>query len=148
VKRGIVRLAVLLLVIGSGAAIVTPLAFAESHARAKAPLADPTRLWSAFPLHPNESPLRAKPVASARTTRAPAPDLFGAPHSSRLLLFLLLGVPMGLSVLLLAMAGAPAWALPEPLVNFLYNRRGGLAFAGVAIAVGVGLGTAVSLIGS
>jgi hypothetical protein len=147
-KRGIVRLALLLLVIGSGAAIVTPLAVAESHVRAKAPLADPTRLWSAFPLHPNESPLPGKPVASAQTTRASAPDVFGAPHSSGLRLLLLLGVPMGLSVLLLAIAGAPAWALPEPLVNFLYDRRGGLAFAGVAIAVGVGLGTAVSLIGS
>jgi hypothetical protein len=148
VKRGLVRFVLLALVTGSVAALVSPLALGESHSRAKTPRADPTRLWSAFPLHPNESPLPAKPVASAQTTQASAPDLFGAPHSSRLLLFLLLGVPMGLSVLLLAIAGAPAWALPEPLVNFLYNRRGGLAFAGVGIAVGVGLGTAVSLIGS
>ena len=147
-KRGVVRLALLLLVIGSGAAIVSPLALAESQRGAKTARADPTRLWSAFPLHPNESPLPAKPFASAQTTRAPAPDVFGGPHSSRLRLLLLLAVPMGLSVLLLAIAGAPAWALPEPLVNFLYDRRGRLVFGGVAIAVGVGLGTAVSLIGS
>jgi hypothetical protein len=72
-KRGIVRLALLLLVIGSGAAIVTPLAVAESHVRAKAPLADPTRLWSAFPLHPSESPLPAKPVASSELNKKPIP---------------------------------------------------------------------------
>ena len=146
-RRGIVRFALLALVIGSVAALVSPLALAESHRGAKALRADPTRLWSEFPLDPSGLPRTTKPAASAtQTMRAPAPDAFGAPHSSRLLLLLFLGVSLGFSVLLLAIAGAPPWALPEVLLNFVYDRRLGLALAGAATALGIGLGAAISLI--
>ena len=146
-RRGIVRFALLALVIGSFAALVSPLALGESHLGAKAPRADPTRLWSEFPLYPSGLPRPAKPAASAaQTMRAPAPDAFGAPHSSRLLLLLFLGVSLGFSVLLLAIASAPPRALPDLLLNFVYDRRLGLALAGVATALGIGLGAAISLI--
>lgn len=146
-KQGVVRFALLVLVIGSVAAIIGPLALGESHRGAKAPRADPTRLWSAFPLYPRELPRPAKPAASAAATaRAPAPDALGAPRSSHLLL--LLCVPLGFAVLLLAIAAAPAWALPALLLNVVYDRRGDLALAGAATALGVGVGMAVSLIGS
>lgn len=145
-KRGIVRFVLLALVAGSVAAIVSPLAVGESQSRAKTPRDDPTRLWSAFPLYPSELPRPATPTPSAApTTRAPA-EAFGAPHSSGLVLLLVLGVPLAFSVLLLAIAAAPPWALPELLLNFVYDRRAGLALGGAAAALGVGLGAAVSLV--
>lgn len=148
-KQGVVRFALLMLVIGSVAAIVGPLALGESHRGAKTPRADPTRLWSAFPLYPRELPPPAMPAASsAETTRAPGPDAFGAPHSSHLLLLLFLGVALGFSVLCLAIAAAPSWALPALLSNVIYHRRGDFALAGAATALGVGVGIAISLIGS
>ena len=146
-KRGVVRFVLLALVTGSVAALVSPLALGESHSRAKTPRADPTRLWSAFPLYPSELPRPTKPAPSAvPTTRAPPADAFGDPHSSRLLPLLFLGVSLGLSVLLLAIAGAPRWALPALLLNFVYDRRADLALGGAAAALGVGLGVAVGLI--
>jgi hypothetical protein len=148
VKQGVGRFAVLVLVIGSIAAIWGPLALGESDREARSPRADPTRLWSAFPLHSRELPRSSNPAAVAETTQARVPDAFGAPHSSHLLLLLFLGIPLGFSVLLLAMAAAPAWALPGLLLNFVYDRRSDLALAGAAIALGVGVGMAVALIGS
>jgi hypothetical protein len=147
VKRGVVRFVLFALVTGSVAALVSPVALGESHSRAKTPRADPTRLWSAFPLYPSERQRPPEPAPSAApTTRAPPADAFGDPHSSRLLLLLLLGVPLAFSVLVLAIAGAPTWALPELLSNFVYDRRADLALGGAAAGLGVGLGVAISLI--
>jgi hypothetical protein len=146
VRRGIVRFALRALVVVSFATLVSPAAHGESQPGTKAPRADPTRLWSEFPLYPSGLPRPAKPAASAaQTTRALTPNAFGAPHSSRLLFLLLLGVPLGVSVLLLAIAGAPPWALPELLLNFVDDRRSDLAFGGVVTALAVGLGIAVAL---
>jgi hypothetical protein len=145
VRRGIVRFALRALVIVSFATLVSPAAHGESQRGAKAPRADPTRLWSEFPLYPSGLPRPAKPAASAQTTRASAPSAFGAPHSSRLLVLLVLGVPLGVSVLLLAIAGAPPWALPELLLNFVDDRRSDLAFGGVVTALAVAMGIAVAL---
>jgi hypothetical protein len=61
---------------------------------------------------------------------------------------LFLGVSLGFSVLLLAIASAPPWALPDLLLNFVYDRRPSVALAGAAIALGTGLGAAVSLLAS
>jgi hypothetical protein len=146
VRRGIVRFALLALVIVSFTTLVSPAAHGESQRGAKAPRADPTRLWSEFPLYPSGLPRPAKPAASAaQTTRASAPQAFGAPHSSRLLFLLVLGVPIGFSVLLLAIAAVPPRALPELLLHFVDDRRLDLAFGGVAIALAVGMGIAVAL---
>jgi hypothetical protein len=147
VKRGVFRFVLLALVTGSVAALVSPLALGESHGRAKTPRADPTRLWSAFPLYPSELPRPTKPAPSAvPTTRAPPADALGDPHFSRLLLLLLLGVPLAVSVLVLAIAGVPTWALPKLRLNFVYDRRADLALGVAAAALGVGLGAAISLI--
>jgi hypothetical protein len=65
VRRRIVRFALLTLVVGSVAALVSPLALAESHRGAKPLRADPTRLWAEFPLDPSGLPRPVKPAASA-----------------------------------------------------------------------------------
>jgi len=131
VKGGFVRSLLLAFVLACGlqAIVAAPVLAATERGR-NAPQADPTRLWSEFPVKPREealSPTKPKPkpaVSAARGTRTAAP---GAPHApqSSFPLALVSGVALTLAILAAVLVAvslglrpvwtpAVVWRLPRP----------------------------------
>ncbi len=69
------------------------------------------------------------------------------PHSSASLggLAVVLGIVLGLSLLVMAVALTPPWILPGPVGALVYDRRDYLFYGGVATALSIGLGIVITL---
>jgi hypothetical protein len=129
VNGGFIRALLLAFVLACALqAIVAAPVLAETDRGRNAPQADPTRLWSEFPVKPREqalSPPKPNPVASAaRSTRTTAPAASAAPQSS-FPLALISGVALMLAILAAVLVAVslglrPVWApgvvwrLPRP----------------------------------
>jgi hypothetical protein len=99
-----------------------------------------------------------KKVIVAATTRKPSPKsqrpsraasavpatASGSARSSGFVL-LLFGLALGVALFIVLLGLAPPWALPEPVLALVYNRRDALIFGGFATAAGLGLGLAIAV---
>jgi len=65
--------------------------------------------------------------------------------SSSSLLPLLLGIALGLSLIVVAIALTPPWALPRSIGIVVYEQREQLVYGGLATAIGIGLGLLITL---
>jgi hypothetical protein len=63
-----------------------------------------------------------------------------------MLLPLVLGIALGLSLMIVAAALAPPWAMRGSVAVVVENRRETLLYTGLAVALGVGLGLGISLV--
>jgi hypothetical protein len=72
-------------------------------------------------------------------SKAVVPVAAVSPGSSSFLLPLVLGVALGLSLLAVALALTPPWALPRPVLALVYAWREALIFAGCGTALCIGL---------
>jgi cell division septum initiation protein DivIVA len=117
-KEGFVRslLLAFVLVCGLQAIVAAPVLAGTDRGRS-APRADPTRLWSEFPVKPREealSPTKPMPAASAVRTRTAAPRAPDTPQSS-FPLSLVSGVALMLAILAALLVAVslglrPVWA--------------------------------------
>jgi len=95
---------------------------------------------------PRPPHLRERPVLQAPSSSALlAPR---ASSSSALPLLLLLVFAAGTSLLLVGVAVAPPWALPQRAFLLVSDRRETVAVAGVAVFVSTGLGVLLALMGT
>jgi hypothetical protein len=99
-----------------------------------------------------------KKIIVAATTRKPSPKsqrpsraasvvpatASGSARSSGFVL-LLFGLALGVALFIVLLGLAPPWALPEPVLALVYNRRDALIFGGFATAAGLGLGLAIAV---
>ena len=65
--------------------------------------------------------------------------------SSSSILPLLLGIALALSLIVVGVALTPPGALPRPVGIVVYEQRDSLVYAGVAIALGIGVGLLITL---
>jgi pyrroloquinoline quinone (PQQ) biosynthesis protein C len=62
-----------------------------------------------------------------------------------MLLSLVLGIALGLSLMVVAVALTPARAMRRSVAVFVRDRREALLYGGVAAAIAIGLGLAIAL---
>jgi hypothetical protein len=65
--------------------------------------------------------------------------------SGLMLVSLVLGIALGLSLMLVAVALTPARMMRRSVAVIVEDRRETLLYAGVAAAIGIGLGLAIAL---
>ncbi len=82
--------------------------------------------------HPELKRPRASQVPAVLPAAAAGSD-------SSFLLPLALGFVLGLSLLIIALALTPPWALPRQVQVLVYDRREVMIFGGFAIALSIGL---------
>jgi hypothetical protein len=63
-----------------------------------------------------------------------------------MLVSLVLGIALGLSLAVVAVALTPARALRRPVAAFVEDRRETLLYAGVGAAVAIGVGLTIALV--
>jgi hypothetical protein len=64
--------------------------------------------------------------------------------SSSTLLPILLGVGLGLSLLVVALALTPPWVLPRTVGTVVFERRDSLVYAGIATALSIAVGLLIT----
>jgi hypothetical protein len=88
---------------------------------------------------------QGRPVPLAATV-VPAASLGSG--SSSILLPLLLGIALGLSFIVIAIALTPPWALPRSVGIVVYEQRDQFVYGGIATALSIGLGLLITLAAS
>ena len=83
--------------------------------------------------------------AAATAAAIPVDTVATSPPSS-MLLPLVLGIALGLSLMIVGVALAPAWAMRGSVAVVVKHRRETLLYTGVVVALGVGLGLGISLL--
>jgi len=84
--------------------------------------------------------------ASLGPTVVPVASISSGSSSS--LLPLLLGIALVLSLIVVAIALTPPWALPRSVGIVVYEQREQFVFGGIATAMGIGLGLLITLAAS
>ena len=82
--------------------------------------------------------------AAAKAAGVPVATVTTSPPSS--MLPLVLGIALGLSLMIVGVAFAPAWAMRESFAVVVEDRRETLLYTGVAVWLAVGLGLGISLV--
>ncbi len=93
---------------------------------------------------------KATPVVS-KGPRSGPPATSGVPAAAKTSsnsLALLLGVALGLSLLVIAVAMTPPWMLPRQMVRPVYEHREAVVVGGIATTLSIGLGLVITLFGS
>jgi hypothetical protein len=100
------------------------------------------RVGKVVPAISNESPGPPRPTALAGVPVA------SSTSSSSSTLPLLLGIALGLSLLAVALAATPPWLLPRQMAGPVDEHREAVMFGGMAIAISIGIGFMIAVLGS
>jgi hypothetical protein len=100
------------------------------------------------PAGSNWTPRGPDPLASSVVASEPVSATVSAVDTSSSLLPLALGAALGLALLVVAVAATPPWVVPRQMNVLVYEHREPVIVWGLAMAISIGLGLLVALLGS